>query len=82
MLTSPFRNLYLWAGIAHANSGGKISEKEALAFVSSNIYRMLDLADPSERSLSEFAVFDGSPLKIDSQIRAVADGRGKVGVFT
>jgi len=75
------RNLYLAAGIAHANSGGAISEREALAFVSSNVYTMLGIKESSEQSHREFAVFEGNPLHIDSQIRAVADGRGQVGVF-
>lgn len=74
------RDLYLSAGIAHANSNGKINETDALAFVSRNFYAMLGLGE----SYGEdgFAVFDGSPLEIDSQIRAVADGRGKMTVFS
>lgn len=74
------RNLYLSAGIAYANGGGKISEKEAIAFVASNIYEMLGLEDKSE-PLREFAVFEGSPLEIDGRIRGVADGRGRVTVW-
>jgi imidazolonepropionase-like amidohydrolase len=76
------RNLFLSAGIAYANGGGKINEKDALAFVSSNIYDMLGLKQEKDRSSREFVVFDGNPLRIDGHVRAVADGRGKVTVWT
>ena len=76
------RDLYLSAGIAHANGGGKISEKEALAFVSSNIYDMLGLKTDQDRGTEEFVVFEGSPLEIDGRVRAVADGRGKVTLWS
>ena len=76
------RDLYLSAGIAYANGGGKISEKDALAFVASNIYEMLGLKHGKEQARNEFVVFDGSPLEIRSRIRAVADGRGKVSVWS
>ena len=76
------RDLYLSAGIAYANGGGWISEKDALAFVSSNIYDMLNLKSDHHSWSNEFVVFEGNPLQIDSQIRAVADGRGKVSLWT
>ena len=76
------RDLYLSAGIAYTNGGGKISEKDALAFVSSNIYEMLGLKHKKEHARNEFVVFDGSPWEINSRIRAVADGRGKVSVWS
>ncbi|KAK3723497.1 hypothetical protein LTR37_001749 [Vermiconidia calcicola] len=77
------RNLYLAAGIAHANGNGDISEKEALAFVSTNIYDMLGLrAKHSSQVLDEYVVFEGSPLEIDSRVRMVADGSGKVALWT
>lgn len=75
------RDLYLSAGNAFANGGGKISEKEALAFVSSNIYEMLGIRQEHIDDKVKFAAFDGSPLQIDSRIRAVADGRGGVRVW-
>lgn len=76
------RNLYLSAGIAYTNGDGDISEKDALAFVSSNIYDMLGLKEPRDEVLREFVVFEGSPLQIDSRVRAVADGRGGLSVWT
>lgn len=75
------RNLYLNAGIAYANGGDRISEADALAFVSTNIYDMLGLGSGQDHTGNEYVVFDGSPLEIDSRIRAVADGSGKVTVW-
>ena len=81
-LTEQIRNLFLDAGIARVNGGGNISEEDALAFVSSNIYNMLGLKESSESSRREFVVFEGSPLEIDGRVRVVADGRGKVKLWT
>jgi imidazolonepropionase-like amidohydrolase len=75
------RDLYLSVGIAYANGNGKISEKDALAFVSSNIYDMLGIKEKKNDGTDEFVVFEGSPLEIHSRIRAVADGRGGITVW-
>ena len=77
------RDLFLQAGIVHANSGGAISESEALAMASTKIYEILGLDDQeSKDEFSEFVVFEGSPLTIGGQLRAVADGRGGVSVWS
>jgi hypothetical protein len=76
------RDLYLSAGIAYANGGGKISERDALAFVSSNIYDMLGIKDKKSDGTNEFVVFEGNPLEINSRIRAVADGTGSVSLWS
>lgn len=79
------RDLYLSAGIAYANGGGKISEKEALRFVSGNVYEMLGLKENEKalgKELEEFVVFEGNPLEIDGRVRVVADGRGKVTLWS
>lgn len=75
------RDLYLSAGIAYANGGGKISEAEALGFVGRGIDDMLGLARGKGGQGREFVVFEGSPLEIQGRARAVADGRGSVTVF-
>ena len=75
------RDLYLFAGIAHANSGGKIGEKEALDLVSGNVYDILGLEKEKGGPKEEWVVFEGSPLEIRSRVVAVADGRGKVDVW-
>lgn len=72
------RDLRFSAGIAYKNSGGRLSEKEALALVSGNVYEMLGLKE--EKAKGEFVVFEGSPLEIGGRVRAV--GRGaKVDVW-
>src|SRR5690606_41864714 len=43
------RDLALLAAVAHANGGGRISEKDAIGFISRNIYTMLGLAEPEWR---------------------------------
>ncbi|KAK1818936.1 hypothetical protein LTR12_006624 [Friedmanniomyces endolithicus] len=73
------RDLDLLAGIAYANSGGRIGEVEALKMVSGNIYEMLGLSSAKEAGCrDEFVVYEGNPLEINSRVRAVADGRGEL----
>ncbi|KAL9110513.1 MAG: hypothetical protein Q9227_004871 [Pyrenula ochraceoflavens] len=73
------RDLDLLAGIAYANSNGRLSEEDALKLVGENIYEMLGL-DNKAMSRNEFIVYEGSPLEIKSQVRAISDGRGKISV--
>lgn len=83
------RDLFLQAGIVHANSGGKIGEEEALDMVSRGIEEMMGLKGESgggeeeeEDEFSEFVVFEGNPLTIGGQIRAVAGGDGGVRIWS
>ncbi|KAK4554852.1 hypothetical protein LTR86_008000 [Recurvomyces mirabilis] len=73
------RDLDLMAGIAHVNSDGKISEKEALRMVSYNIYDILGI--DRKQSRKGFLVYEGHPLKINGRIKAVSDGRGSMSVW-
>jgi imidazolonepropionase-like amidohydrolase len=75
------RDMYLFAGIASTNSGGKIGEKEALGLISDNVYDILGLEKAKGDSKKEWVVFEGHPLEIRSRVVAVADGRGKVDVW-
>lgn len=74
------RDLALLAGRAHVNSGGRLSEKGALALISTNCYEILGLTAKVVGEEGDFVVSSGSPLEIGSRIRAVGDG-GKVTVF-
>ncbi|KAF2207889.1 hypothetical protein CERZMDRAFT_50157 [Cercospora zeae-maydis SCOH1-5] len=74
------RDLSLQVGIVHANSGGKINEKEAWSFASTAIYDMLGME--RQEAEDEFLIFEGNPMTINSQLRAVADGRGRVSVWS
>ncbi|KAI5863757.1 amidohydrolase [Durotheca rogersii] len=78
------RDIGLLAGIAHRNSGGAISEADALDLVSANVYAILGLKEPDaagsgEGSLAprEFVVFEGSPLEVGARVRAVGSGVGE-----
>ncbi|KAK8204792.1 amidohydrolase [Phyllosticta capitalensis] len=73
------RDLGLMAGIAFANGEGRLSEKDALALVSTNVYKMLGLSNPAMRS--DFVVYEGSPLEIRSREVAIGTGQGGVSVF-
>lgn len=77
------RDLALLAGVAYRNSGGLLSEAEALGLISGNVDRMLGLDDEKneKKNKGHFLVFEGSPLEIGSRIRAVGGGLGRVSVF-
>lgn len=65
------RDLALLAGIAYHNGGGRLDEKEAMDLISTNIYKMLGISEPKS---GHFVVYEGSPLDIGGQIRAVGSG--------
>ncbi|KAI1372142.1 amidohydrolase [Hypoxylon crocopeplum] len=68
------RDVGLLAGIAYKNSGGALSEKDALDLVSDNVYDLLGLKGSNDAG--EFIVFEGSPLEIGARVRAVGSGIG------
>ncbi|KAI0179800.1 amidohydrolase [Hypoxylon sp. FL1284] len=74
------RDLGLLAGVAYRNGGGLLSERDALALVSDNVYGMLGLEEKEEGERgdgwAEFVVFEGSPLEIGARVRAVGSGLG------
>ncbi|KAK3376419.1 hypothetical protein B0T24DRAFT_218962 [Lasiosphaeria ovina] len=74
------RDLGLLAGIAFRNGGGRLSEKAALDLVSSNVYKILGLKQPTADD-GHFVLFEGSPLEIGSRVKAVGGGKGAVSVF-
>jgi imidazolonepropionase-like amidohydrolase len=78
------RDLFVQAGIIAANSpGGKIGAEEAINLASRNIYEILGLGGKGEEgeALGEFVVWEGSPLEINGQRRAVGGGMGSVRVW-
>jgi imidazolonepropionase-like amidohydrolase len=75
-------DLALLAGIAYANGGGKIGEREALGLVGRNVYEILGLEGGKvEDEKQHFVVYEGSPLEIGSRVKAVGGGVGSVTVF-
>jgi hypothetical protein len=73
------RDLALLAGIAFHNGGGKIKEKDAIGLISSNIYEILGVKEPNR---GHFLVYEGSPLDIEGQLRAVGSGGEQVSLFS
>jgi hypothetical protein len=65
-----------------ANGGGKINESEAIALASRNIYTILGLKQEQDALADEFVIFEGSPLTTNGQRRVVADGMGKVRIWS
>jgi hypothetical protein len=72
------RDLGLLAGIAYANSEGKLGFEDAMDLVGKNIYTMLGIEDLNElrerKEQSEWVVWDGSPLEIGARVRGVGSG--------
>ncbi|TQV94818.1 amidohydrolase [Cordyceps javanica] len=75
------RDLAFEAGTAWRNSNGRISQRDALDLVSTNVYGILGLEEPEEHDGAHFVVSEGDPLDIGARIKAVGAGRGKVSVF-
>ena len=70
------RDLNLMAGIVHKNSGGKISQSDALGLIGRNFEKILGIKTPQD----EFVVFEGNPLEIGGRVKAVGS-QGRVSVF-
>ncbi|KAF2263032.1 hypothetical protein CC78DRAFT_519114 [Lojkania enalia] len=78
------RDLGLLAGIAYANSEGKLGFREALDLVGANLDKMLGLERGRGKvgaKNDEWVVWEGSPLQIGGRVRAVP-GRGKTVVWS
>lgn len=75
------RDLGFAAGTAWRNSGGKLSEKQALDLISTNVYEILGVKVKSAKESGHFVISEGSPLDIGSRVRAVSAGWGKMAVF-
>ncbi|KAF2996213.1 hypothetical protein E8E13_002226 [Curvularia kusanoi] len=69
------RDLGLLAGIAFANSEGRLSFEQALDLVGSNFYSMLGLKDVNTSSQADWVIWEGSPLEIGGQVRALGGTR-------
>ncbi|KAF1846240.1 uncharacterized protein K460DRAFT_283339 [Cucurbitaria berberidis CBS 394.84] len=74
------RDLGLLAGIAFANSEGRLSEREALDLVGANFDRILDITRKESVEKSDWVVWEGSPLEIGGRVRAIG-GLGKTSVW-
>lgn len=75
------RDLALLAGVAYKNGGGRLTEKSALDLISTNVYKMLGIEQPTASSETHFVVSEGSPLEIGSRVKAVGGGLGRLSLF-
>ncbi|KAG9243939.1 amidohydrolase [Calycina marina] len=70
------RDMNLLAGIAYRNSGGRLSQSQALGLVGKNFEKILGVRTPED----EFVVFEGSPLEIGGRVKAVGS-QGRVSIY-
>jgi hypothetical protein len=79
------RDLGLLAGIAYANSEGRLSFQDALHLVGKNIYTMLGIEDEEEeergKESAEWTIWEGSPLEIGGRLRGLSNGLGRTTVW-
>jgi hypothetical protein len=83
------RDLWTAVGIIHANSGGKITGEEAIALVTNGRFEEILGLDGKKEDrekkevveTGEFIVWEGDPLGINGQRRAVGTGMGRVRVW-
>lgn len=64
------RDLALLAGIAYANSEGRLSFDEALDLVGANFYKMLRVRKSESMNSGDWVIWEGSPLEIGGRVKA------------
>ncbi|KAJ4352189.1 uncharacterized protein N0V89_007536 [Didymosphaeria variabile] len=75
------RDLGLLAGIAYANSEGRLKLDQGLDLVGRNVYKALGIDEPKAPGGEEWVVWEGSPLKIGGRVRAVSGLSGELDVW-
>jgi hypothetical protein len=65
------RDLGLLAGIAYANSEGRLTFDEAVDLVGANFYKILGLAKPEKLNRDGWLIWEGSPLEIGGRVKAI-----------
>lgn len=65
------RDLGLLAGIAYANSEGRLSFDEALDLVGENFYKILGLDEGKKLDYQDWVIWEGSPLEIGGRVKAI-----------
>lgn len=75
------KDLGLLSGIAHKNGEGKIKELQALDLISRNVYRVLGLNESLDGGENHFVIHEGNPLPVDSKVKGVWGGTGRVDSF-
>lgn len=75
------RDLGLLAGIALANSEGRLELEQGLDLVGKNIYKALRINEPKALSGEEWVVWEGSPLEIGGRVRAISGMNGRMDIW-
>lgn len=75
------RDLGLLAGIAYANSEGRLSFDDALDLVGGNFYGALGLGESKTARHEDWVVWEGSPLEIGGRVKAIG-GLGSTHLWT
>lgn len=75
------RDLGLLAGIAYANSEGRLSLEQSFDLVGKNIYNALGISEPKVHGKDEYVVWEGNPLEIGSRVRAVSASNGEMNMW-
>ena len=65
------RDLGLLAGIAYANSEGRLSFDEALDLVGANFYKILGLQETKKLDHNDWVIWEGSPLEVGGWVKAI-----------
>lgn len=65
------RDLGLLAGIAYANSEGRLSFDKALDLVGANFYNILGLKDVEKSASQDWVLWEASPLEIGGRVVAI-----------
>lgn len=70
------RDMATLAAVVYTNGEGRIGKKDALDLVSTNVYKMLGLAAPE--AAGDFVIYEGSPLEVGAQVKAIGSGSSTV----
>lgn len=65
------RDLGLLAGIAYANSEGRLSFDEAFNLVGENFYIILGLEEGKKLDHQDWVIWEGNPLEIGGRVKAI-----------
>lgn len=75
------RDLGLLAGIAFANSEGRLTLEEGFDLVGKNFYKALGIEEPKVKGSDEWVVWEGNPLAIGARVRAIGSANGRIDLW-
>ena len=75
------RDLGLLAGIAYANSEGRLTLDQGFDLVGKNFYKALGIKEPKVKGNDEWVVWEGNPLAIGGRARAIGSADGRMNIW-